>query len=61
VHGHKHVSDLEQLSFFVLDAADRMVQQVGAYSLCASPTLYVRLGSFKLFGGIARAWRQACV
>jgi ATP-dependent RNA helicase DDX24/MAK5 len=29
-HGHKHVSDLEQLSFFVLDEADRMVQQVGA-------------------------------
>jgi ATP-dependent RNA helicase DDX24/MAK5 len=27
-HGHKHVSDLEQLSFFVLDEADRMVQQV---------------------------------
>jgi hypothetical protein len=28
VHGHKHVSDLQQLSFFVLDEADRMVQQV---------------------------------
>ncbi|WIA42626.1 hypothetical protein OEZ86_008599 [Tetradesmus obliquus] len=28
-HGHKHVSELDQLSFFVLDEADRMVQQVG--------------------------------
>jgi hypothetical protein len=31
-HGHKHVSHLEQLSFFVLDEADRMVQQVGWWS-----------------------------
>ncbi|KAF6262592.1 hypothetical protein COO60DRAFT_1699171 [Scenedesmus sp. NREL 46B-D3] len=26
-HGHKHVANLEHLSFFVLDEADRMVQQ----------------------------------
>jgi ATP-dependent RNA helicase DDX24/MAK5 len=27
-HGHSHLSDLDSLSFFVLDEADRMVQQV---------------------------------
>lgn len=27
-HGNKHLSHLEGLSFFVLDEADRMVQQV---------------------------------
>jgi hypothetical protein len=45
VHGHKHVSDLEQLSFFVLDEADRMVQQVGdcclsCCALCAPPSIH---------------------
>jgi len=32
-HGQQHLCDLEQLSFFVLDEADRMVQQVG----CSRP------------------------
>ncbi|WIA42627.1 hypothetical protein OEZ86_008600 [Tetradesmus obliquus] len=34
-HGHKHVSELDQLSFFVLDEADRMVQQ-GHYAELSS-------------------------
>jgi superfamily II DNA/RNA helicase len=32
-HGAKHLSHLDDLSFFVLDEADRMVQQVRG-SLC---------------------------
>jgi ATP-dependent RNA helicase DDX24/MAK5 len=44
-HGHKHVSALEHLSFFVLDEADRMVQQVGdcclsCCALCAPPSIH---------------------
>jgi hypothetical protein len=39
VHGHKHVSDLEHLSFFVLGEADRMVQQVRQWSACLIKTV----------------------
>jgi hypothetical protein len=34
-HGHKHVSDLEHLSFFLLDEADHMAQQVRDCRSCA--------------------------
>lgn len=61
-HGNKHLSHLDGLSFFVLDEADRMVQQVRGCVVCVSIFLTTRLDAGQGQRGFVEAgrWSQLC-